>query len=412
MKNKKLGGILDRRFVRALVSKSFTLSILGVFSLWLNACTFEATITKIGNGGGGGSADQTPPDFSGVVTDGSLHNSITQSPLLSWPVATDSASAISRYEVALGTTSSGADVLSWTSVGNVTSTTLTGLSLISGQVYYVSVRAVDAAGNISVPLVGDGWIADAQGPDVSGVSLNDGTENAPTTQSPLLSWNAAVDTASGISHYELALGTSSGGTELQTWTSVGNVTSATLSGVTLSRGTFYYVSLRAIDTAGNTSSVVLGDGFFVTPELWTTNGTVLSILRSGDNIYLGGNFTQVGPWSGGFAPVDTTTGAVSWGSQKARVAGSVFISISDGAGGHYIGGSFTAVGGIARNNVAHILSDGSLDLNFNPNTDGEIDTMALSGSNLYLGGAFTTVGGGSGYFAPIDLTTGDWLPGH
>jgi hypothetical protein len=127
---------------------------------------------------------------------------------------------------------------------------------------------------------------------------------------------------------------------------------------------------------------------------------------------LGGDFTQVAPWSGGFAPVDTTTGAVSWGSQKARVAGNVSISISDGAGGFYIGGLFTAVGGIARNNVAHILSDGSLDLNFNPNANNQVFTMALSGSNIYLGGDFTTVGGGSGYFAPIDLTTGDWLPGH
>ena len=40
---------------------------------------------------------------------------------------------------------------------------------------------------------------------------------------------------------------------------------------------------------------------------------------------------------------------------------SVHVVVPDGSGGFYIGGEFTNVGGLTRNNIAHILSDGTVD---------------------------------------------------
>jgi hypothetical protein len=67
----------------------------------------------------------------------------------------------------------------------------------------------------------------------------------------------------GIASYDWAIGSTSGGTEVQDWTSVGNVTTAEVSDLDLARGTTYYVSVRAVDGAGNVSDVVTSDGVMV-----------------------------------------------------------------------------------------------------------------------------------------------------
>jgi Domain of unknown function (DUF5122) beta-propeller len=60
-----------------------------------------------------------------------------------------------------------------------------------------------------------------------------------------------------------------------------------------------------------------------------------------------------------------------------------------------IGGNFTAVGGVARRNVAAIRADGTVDPGFNPNVDGIVYAVAgnADGSRIFIGGAFATVGG-------------------
>jgi len=61
-----------------------------------------------------------------------------------------------------------------------------------------------------------------------------------------------------------------------------------------------------------------------------------------------------------------------------------------------IGGAFTAVGGVARNGVARLNADGSLDTSFNPGsgTNGEVWSMALQpDGKVLIGGYFATVNG-------------------
>ena len=121
------------------------------------------------------------------------------------------------------------------------------------------------------------------------------------------------------------------------------------------------------------------------------NVNVISEPDSNGTRYLGGSFTAFDPWdTGSGALVGATSGAVDPSFPK--VNGSVRASAADGAGGFYIGGSFTTVDGTARNNAAHINADGSLSA-WNPDLDGSVNALAVSGSTVYLGGGFTTVGG-------------------
>src|SRR2546422_536796 len=100
-----------------------------------------------------------------------------------------------------------------------------------------------------------------------------------------------------------------------------------------------------------------GAGFAQTIDenLWVTNGTVRAVVRDGGTIYIGGDFTQVGPATGGGVPLDAASGAIP--PLFPKVVGPVYSVISDGAGGWYVGGYFAAVGGFPRSNLAHVASE-------------------------------------------------------
>jgi hypothetical protein len=149
---------------------------------------------------------------------------------------------------------------------------------------------------------------------------------------------------------------------------------------------------------------------------WITNGPILAIVSSTSTVYLGGNFTFVGPYTGNGAPISATSSLVV--SPHPRVSGLIYTTVSDNSGGWYIGGDFTQVEGVTRNRIAHILSDGSLDPSWNPNAGQTVMALALSpdGSTLYVGGSFTDIGGQSRLtLAALDTTgTGtatEWDPG-
>ncbi len=159
-----------------------------------------------------------------------------------------------------------------------------------------------------------------------------------------------------------------------------------------------------------------------------TNGIVNDIEVADGIIYLAGHFTQVGPDTGSAVPFDINTGRIATSFPK--VNNTIRAIIPDGSGGWFIGGDFTLVGGLTRNRIAHILSDGTVDPNWNPNIDpignfmgkygnnfeyiSNVTALALSGSTLYVGGGFSTVGDKArSSIAAIDTKTGnvtDWNP--
>lgn len=74
-----------------------------------------------------------------------------------------------------------------------------------------------------------------------------------------------------------------------------------------------------------------------------------------------------------------------------------------------IGGEFTMVGGKARQNVAAIRTDGTLDPTFNPGADGIVRALAgsVDGTTVYLGGRFDNAGGAPrANVAAVDAVTG------
>lgn len=77
-----------------------------------------------------------------------------------------------------------------------------------------------------------------------------------------------------------------------------------------------------------------------------------------------------------------------------------------------IGGSFDLVNGVPRNNLARLNADGSLDMNWNPDANGSVHAIAVAGTNIYVGGQFTTIGGLSRpRLAKLNYNTGAPLDG-
>ena len=120
-------------------------------------------------------------------------------------------------------------------------------------------------------------------------------------------------------------------------------------------------------------------------DMYVTNGNVRAITATADTIYIGGDFTMVGPRTGRGVPINKSDGLPVAGFPQVA-GGVVYCAIPDGEGGWYIGGSFTYVAGIARNCLAHIYSNGSLDPDWNPNADNAVRALAIDGSTVYVGG--------------------------
>ncbi len=119
----------------------------------------------------------------------------------------------------------------------------------------------DKAGNES-SCVSDSILHDNLKPSVP-TNFLDGTWVIINTQSPLFSWNESSDSGSGIESYEIAIGSTSGDSDILDWTDVGAITSYTKKGLTLDFDTSYYGQVRALDQAGNIGDAASGDGFLV-----------------------------------------------------------------------------------------------------------------------------------------------------
>lgn len=178
-------------------------------------------------------------------------NDSTTTPLITWDasISTD----IDHYEVAIGTAPELSDVEAFTNVGNVTSTTVTGLSLSECVNYFASVKAVDPEPKESTLESTSFFKYDGTSPtDPTGLALS---SSASGSTSRILTWNGVSDNCS-FERYEVALGTTSGGFDIVNWTDVGTSLSHQFTGLTLSNGTDYYLSVRAVDSAENLSNEV------------------------------------------------------------------------------------------------------------------------------------------------------------
>lgn len=163
---------------------------------------------------------------------------------------------------------------------------------------------------------------------------------------------------------------------------------------------------RGVSTTARASGLVVGGKL---------DASVDAFAVGAGKIYIGGSFRYVGPATGSFAAIAAASGAVD--VNRAKVSGEsaqVNAVVSDGAGGWYIGGTFTHVDGVARDKLAHITAAGALDMTFDASAGDDVYALALSGTTLYVGGRFTSLGGAArGYLGAVDATTGAvtaWQP--
>jgi len=176
-----------------------------------------------------GSGDTQAPSVPGNLH---ITSTTTTAVALAWNASTDNV-GVTGYDVYRGTTLAG------TATG--TSFTVTGLS--AGTTYSFTVKAKDAAGNVSAASSAVNGTtqsgSDTQAPSVPGNLHVTGT----TSSSITLAWNASTDNV-GVTGYDVYRSTTLAGTATGT--------SFTVSG--LSANTTYSFTIKAKDAAGNVSA--------------------------------------------------------------------------------------------------------------------------------------------------------------
>lgn len=111
---------------------------------------------------------------------------------------------------------------------------------------------------------------------------------------------------------------------------------------------------------------------------WLVNALVAATLSG---LAAGQAFAQAGALDPSFNP-------------GSGVGGAVYAVVVQPDGKLLIGGEFSAVNGVPRNNLARLNGDGSLDVTFNAGVAGRVETLLLQpDGRLVVGGAFSSVNG-------------------
>lgn len=147
-------------------------------------------------------------------------------------------------------------------------------------------------------------------------------------------------------------------------------------------------------------------------NLWGTDGTVFSMARAGNKLYVGGWFNavkpaadQTGATRNRVAALDLTTGGGTAWNPDAGFDGVRAIAVDGNT--VYLGGDFTTIGGQARNHIAAVDATTGAVTAWNPGANGRVEDLLVMGSTVYAGGTFTIIGGQvRSYLAALDATTG------
>ena len=126
-----------------------------------------------------------------------------------------------------------------------------------------------------------------------------------------------------------------------------------------------------------------------------------------NRLYVGGSFSEIAGLSRyGLAAFSNANGSILASSWDARLqAGSSVLALAGDTGRLFVGGTFTNIGGAARNYLAALDTTTGDALPFNPNPNNYVTSLALSGARLFIGGAFNQIQGDArDYLAAFDLS--------
>jgi len=181
----------------------------------------------------------------------------------------------------------------------------------------------------------------------------------------------------------------------------GDGTNVTVTGLT--QGTSYFVSIYTVvngansdgtNSYSNAASMANGVPGITNITTLVPNGVIQKVVSNDNYTYIGGQFSSVGQSSGYGAKLNTTSTAVDMSFAKAN--GIIHCCVPDGKGGWYIGGEFTRVGTLTRNHLAQLNFAGEVTA-WNPNSedlqDDRVQCILFNGLDIYVGGNFTSIGG-------------------
>ena len=208
-------------------------------------------------------------------------------------------------------------------------------------------------------------------------------------------------TIGGVTRNRLAAINTSDGTAISAFNP--NVNNTVRSLALSSDGSKLYVGGAFVTIGGATykrlAAINTSDGTAVSTFSPNVNDTVRSLVLSpdGSKLYAGGAFTTIaGVTHNRLAAINTSDGvAVSTFNPDVDSGVSALVLSSDSSR-IYLGGDFTAIGGVTYSHVAAInTSDGTVVSTFSPNVNDTVRSLALSSdsSKIYLGGDFTTIVG-------------------
>lgn len=147
---------------------------------------------------------------------------------------------------------------SWSNTSDITPTTST-----SGATYYFHVQAYNAENAAGIGTQTDlgPYKIDLDAPSAP-LLVSVSAYNSSLTQLPA-NWAAATDADSGVDHYQYAVGSTPGGTDALGWSGSVTGTNTIITGLSLTNGQTYYVSIRAIDGVNRNGASTSSSGVVI-----------------------------------------------------------------------------------------------------------------------------------------------------
>ena len=142
-----------------------------------------------------------------------------------------------------------------------------------------------------------------------------------------------------------------------------------------------------------------------------TDGGVTGIVYNGGNLYVAGQFSDIGSFPRKYLGKISATTAVPDPTWSPSSAFTTYISaIADDGHGHLVvGGGFSTLGGAARHSLAAVDDVTGLATAWNPvlSTGGTIGALSVNNDRVFIGGQFNSVGTQTvTNVAKVGITTG------